>query len=127
MRYCDGTFLEDQDHWFHAGIHREVFLRATAPVRFDDVQVTADLDEQGVGRLRIRALVGGREAAEPGSPPWSVHADLRGPGGRKLVRRPLEAKVAARTGTAADPNRAGTVTKLKPRKNSRGASMLVFA
>lgn len=102
VRYCDGSFLEDQDHWFHAGLHREVFLRATAPTRFDDVQATADLDEDGTGRLRIRALIGGLEDAEPGAAPWSVHAELRGPGGRNLFRRPLEAQVATRTGTPAD-------------------------
>ena len=30
VQWSDATYLEDQDHWYHAGLHRSVFLRATA-------------------------------------------------------------------------------------------------
>ena len=26
MKWCDGTYLEDQDHWWLAGIYRDVFM-----------------------------------------------------------------------------------------------------
>ena len=28
MRYCDGSYLEDQDHWWLSGLHRHVWLYA---------------------------------------------------------------------------------------------------
>lgn len=32
MRYCDGTYLEDQDYWHLSGIYRDVLPR-TKPVQ----------------------------------------------------------------------------------------------
>ena len=37
VQWSDATYLEDQDHWYHAGLHRSVFLRATPPVHIADV------------------------------------------------------------------------------------------
>ena len=31
VKWSDATYLEDQDHWYHAGLHRTVFLYATPP------------------------------------------------------------------------------------------------
>ena len=43
-RYCDGSYLEDQDHWWMAGIHRSVELVYTPQVlRMEDYQVDADM------------------------------------------------------------------------------------
>jgi len=53
VRWSDATYLEDQDHWHHAGLHRNVFVYATPPVYIADVHATADYDpDSGVGRLR---------------------------------------------------------------------------
>ena len=58
LRWCDGTFLEDQDHWFHAGIHREVYLYSTGEPFIDDVKISAALDEQYEnGLLRVVTIV----------------------------------------------------------------------
>ena len=43
MRWCDGTYLEDQDFWRFTGIAREVFLYATPKARVTDVFLTPDL------------------------------------------------------------------------------------
>ena len=32
MRWCDGSYLEDQDHWWFSGIHRDVWLYSKPPV-----------------------------------------------------------------------------------------------
>ncbi|RME84896.1 MAG: DUF4981 domain-containing protein [Caldilineae bacterium] len=37
MRWCDGTYLEDQDHWHMAGIYRDVHLYALPEVHLWDV------------------------------------------------------------------------------------------
>jgi beta-galactosidase len=38
-RWCDGSYLEDQDHWRMSGIHREVFVTAQPHISFTDVAV----------------------------------------------------------------------------------------
>ena len=44
-RWCDGSYLEDQDMWRTGGIHREVFLYSTANERIFDFAVRTLLDE----------------------------------------------------------------------------------
>lgn len=36
-KYCDGSYLEDQDFWRFSGIYRDVFIRAVPPVALWDV------------------------------------------------------------------------------------------
>jgi len=45
LRYCDGSYLEDQDMWNLSGIYRSVYLLRKPAQRITDVQVTAGLDE----------------------------------------------------------------------------------
>jgi len=60
IRYSDATWIEDQDHWWHAGLHRSVFVEARAKQRVDDVATVADFDpDTGAGQLRVDAHVCG--------------------------------------------------------------------
>ena len=43
MRWCDGSYLEDQDFWRFTGIAREVYLYAAPKARVSDVYITPDL------------------------------------------------------------------------------------
>ncbi|MBQ7635113.1 MAG: beta-galactosidase [Bacteroidaceae bacterium] len=43
MRWCDGTYLEDQDFWRFTGIAREVYLQARPKQHIDDIRITAGL------------------------------------------------------------------------------------
>lgn len=44
-RWCDGSYLEDQDHWRLSGIHREVLLLAEPKLHINDFFVQTKLDE----------------------------------------------------------------------------------
>ena len=44
-RWCDGSYLEDQDFWRLSGIEREVYLYSTAQVRIVDYFAHTSLDE----------------------------------------------------------------------------------
>ena len=44
FRYCDGTYLEDQDMWRLSGIYRDVYLYAAPKVHIQDYAVGTDLD-----------------------------------------------------------------------------------
>jgi beta-galactosidase len=58
FRWCDGSYLEDQDFWRLSGIEREVFLYAAPKQHIFDFFVVADLDETYTnGKLEISALV----------------------------------------------------------------------
>ena len=43
-KYCDGSYLEDQDFWRFGGIHRDVLLYHTPDVRLKDVTVRTTLN-----------------------------------------------------------------------------------
>lgn len=44
FRWCDGTYLEDQDFWRYAGIARESYLVALPKPRLEDIRVSAQAD-----------------------------------------------------------------------------------
>lgn len=43
MRWCDGSYLEDQDFWHFTGIAREVYLYARPQAHIADLFITPDL------------------------------------------------------------------------------------
>ncbi|MGM9803645.1 MAG: glycoside hydrolase family 2 TIM barrel-domain containing protein [Muribaculaceae bacterium] len=46
FRWCDGSYLEDQDFWRLSGVGRDCYLYARdKKVRLDDIRVTPDLDQ----------------------------------------------------------------------------------
>lgn len=53
FRWCDGSYLEDQDFWSFTGIARDVYLTARGKDRLEDVNVWADMD----GNLSAKATV----------------------------------------------------------------------
>ncbi|MEJ5229465.1 MAG: glycoside hydrolase family 2 TIM barrel-domain containing protein [Pseudothermotoga sp.] len=46
LKWCDASYLEDQDMWWFAGIYRNVYLYALPKLHIRDVFVRTDLDEQ---------------------------------------------------------------------------------
>ena len=54
FRWCDGTYLEDQDLWRMSGISRDVELVARAKARLNDVMITPALENNYVdGKLAV--------------------------------------------------------------------------
>ncbi len=45
FRWCDGSYLEDQDGWRMAGIYRDVYLFSTPETHIRDFFVTTELDD----------------------------------------------------------------------------------
>ncbi len=46
FRWCDGSYLEDQDFWRLSGIFRDVYLWSPSEVHLRDVEIQTDLDSQ---------------------------------------------------------------------------------
>ncbi|MBQ8157876.1 MAG: DUF4981 domain-containing protein [Prevotella sp.] len=59
MRWCDGSYLEDQDFWRFTGIAREVYLYARPKVHIQDITITQDyIDGKGVLNVEAKAPKG---------------------------------------------------------------------
>ena len=56
MRWCDGSYLEDQDFWRFTGIAREVYLYATPKTHLLDITIGQDY-QNGNGLLQVNAKV----------------------------------------------------------------------
>ena len=64
MRWCDGSYLEDQDFWRFTGIAREVYLYATPKTHIQDITIGQDYVD-GKGLLSVDAkIVGGKADLE---------------------------------------------------------------
>ena len=66
FRWCDGSYLEDQDFWRMSGITRDVYLLARAEQQIQDFRVIAGLDESytnGIFSLNIDILNLGENSA----------------------------------------------------------------
>ncbi|HEX7167782.1 MAG TPA: glycoside hydrolase family 2 TIM barrel-domain containing protein [Acidimicrobiales bacterium] len=86
VRWSDATYLEDQDHWHQAGLHRDVFLYAVPQMHVADVRAVADYDpEAGAGLLRVQVGVDAPGYLERG---WKVQVFAPG-----LLDAPLVAGV----------------------------------
>ncbi|MCQ2397615.1 MAG: beta-galactosidase, partial [Lentisphaeria bacterium] len=60
IRWSDGSFLEDQDHWRVAGITRDVYLQYTPKAHIVDVFAQTSLDEatESTGLLTLKLEAG---------------------------------------------------------------------
>ena len=59
MRWCDGSYLEDQDFWRFTGIAREVYLYARPKAHIEDLTITQDyVDGKGVLNVDAKAPKG---------------------------------------------------------------------
>ena len=93
VKWSDASFIEDQDQWWMGGLHREVYVYATAPVYLADVFARAGLENHYQdGRLKISAKVGFPAQPEEN---WKIEAQLFDPKGKKVFAKPLENVVPA--------------------------------
>ena len=51
FRWCDGSYLEDQDFWRMSGIFRDVYLWSPAEMHIRDFEVKTQLDEENQGAI----------------------------------------------------------------------------
>lgn len=79
-RFCDGSYLEDQDFWRLSGIYRDVFLITRAPQHIRDFAVVTGLDEAcRDATLKVRV--------EVSNPEGTIDASLLGADGTVIASR----------------------------------------
>ncbi|MCR4995033.1 MAG: DUF4981 domain-containing protein [Bacteroidales bacterium] len=78
MRWCDGSYLEDQDFWRFTGIAREVYLYARPKAHIQDIFIVPDVINDytlGVSTITINA---------PSAKGYTVEAILKDASGKTI-------------------------------------------
>jgi beta-galactosidase len=58
LRWCDGSYLEDQDFWRLSGIYRDVYLWSPPDVHVRDFEITSNLDDTYThGAFKVNAKI----------------------------------------------------------------------
>jgi beta-galactosidase len=91
FRWCDGSYLEDQDFWRMSGIFRDVYLWSPAAVHIRDFEVKTDFDLN----YRDAKLTVGVKLQNAGvqSATGVVEAELLDPAGKVVARPTIELAV----------------------------------
>lgn len=94
FRWCDGSYLEDQDFWRMSGIFRDVYLWSCPDVHVRDVEIRTELDSQyqnAVLQVRVNLKNFGNAPASV-----TLQPELLDPSGRTVLapetRRQLNAE-----------------------------------
>ncbi len=78
FRWCDGSYLEDQDFWRMSGIFRDVYLWSAADLHIRDFEVKTHLLADGKARVTVAAQV---QNTGRSTKPVTVEATLFNPSG----------------------------------------------
>lgn len=81
VRYSAHSYLEDQDQWWMAGLHRPVILESRPEVHVADVVCDTDFEPaDGSGTITVTCDIDGPQgrALDPG---WSTRVSVRDPDG----------------------------------------------
>ncbi|MGE5221115.1 MAG: glycoside hydrolase family 2 TIM barrel-domain containing protein [Omnitrophica WOR_2 bacterium] len=88
VQWSDASFVEDQDHWWQAGIQREVYLYSTGRPHIQDVYAVGDLDDEyknGILRMICKIGYTGESYND------TVEAQLYDPQGQPVFAQPFSA------------------------------------
>ena len=91
IRWSDGSFLEDQDHWRMAGVYRDVMIYALPEVHIWDVFAKPTLDDSYTdANLTLVVKIGGPNEEAEG---YRVEMQLYDPDQRPIFEQPVAGKV----------------------------------
>ncbi|HEY9175553.1 MAG TPA: glycoside hydrolase family 2 TIM barrel-domain containing protein [Verrucomicrobiae bacterium] len=92
FRWCDGSYLEDQDFWRMSGIFRDVYLWSPPDVHIRDFEVKTDFDAQyRDARLSIAVTLENKSAQLA---PATVEGVLLDTAGKEIARPTIQMRVA---------------------------------
>ncbi len=92
FRWCDGSYLEDQDHWRMSGLHREVMLLAQPKIAIENFFVRTRLDKNYQDALlQIRPTIS--KTSDEDIKGWMFEASLFSPEGNTMFDEPLKKQV----------------------------------
>jgi beta-galactosidase len=112
-RWCDASWLEDQDFWRMSGIFRDVFLFTAPDAHVYDFFVNTDLDDHfRDANLRVEATIANYFGNDAGT--LTVEAELYDSQKNKVLKQPL--KLEASVGRSETSEVRGSVAVANPLK-----------
>lgn len=95
IRWSDGSYVEDQDHWWMAGLYRDVFLYSTDEVYIEDIFVKCTLDKNYKhGNFSADIRINFAKETYPSYPQkYKVEIRLISPDGKQIFAKPLEKSI----------------------------------
>ncbi|WP_369047968.1 glycoside hydrolase family 2 TIM barrel-domain containing protein [Tenacibaculum sp. UWU-22] len=94
LRWCDGSYMEDQDHWRLSGIYREVYLEAVPQTHIQDFFVRTELDSlYKDADLQIRPKLATNNISDLQS--WILSAELYDDQGNQVFKEKQTKDVTA--------------------------------
>jgi beta-galactosidase len=85
-KYCDGSYLEDQDFWRFSGLFRDVFIRAVPKITLWDVYAQPEVNLKGKnGSITLHystSSLSGKTEKD-----FTISVMVASPGGQQLVKR----------------------------------------
>lgn len=89
IRWSDGSYVEDQDHWWMAGLYRDVYLYSQDEAYIEDIHTEALLDEKYLnGKLKIATQINfTRDPYEDGD--YRIVSQLYDEKGKQVFPRPI--------------------------------------
>ena len=114
-RYSAQSYVEDQDQWWMAGLHREVLLETRPAVHLADVRIDAGLEGDSTGTAHVVASLGTNDGVAVPSG-YTVRVVVSDGNGRRLKSVCAEVAADVRpylfTGHAAETSL--TIPRIKP-------------
>jgi len=110
FRWCDGSYLEDQDFWRMSGIFRDVYMWSPPDLHIRDYEIKASLDDKyrnGLFEVTVQLENTTKETERV----W-MEARLKGPSG-KTVSAPM-VRVALQPGKETRTNIYSTLANVAP-------------
>lgn len=95
FRWCDASYIEDQDFWRLSGIFREVYLWSTPKVHIRDYWVRTQLDSEYRDADLVLDLELKNYGTQAGAAAAAVEATLLDPSGNELFRVPVGSAAVA--------------------------------
>ncbi len=112
IRWSDGSYIEDQDHWWMAGIYRSVYLVARKPVHIRDFFVKGGLDElYRNGELSVDVAIDAPD--DETALKHSVEVSLYDASGKAVLKSPAEGAFVAPWGKPPQARVSAKVTNPK--------------
>ena len=86
FRWCDGTYLEDQDFFRFTGLARDTYISSREKKRIEDINVTASADGKAAVKVEVTKGV------------TSVLLEILDPSGKKVASQSVPVKANVRSG-----------------------------
>jgi beta-galactosidase len=106
VKWSDASFIEDQDHWWMAGIYRDVYIHSLPRNTISDLFATASLDDEYKNGLLNLKLHGNFTDSNEG---WKYHCQLYDANEKAVLDEPVKTNVLGAPHTfypcSTDPHR----------------------